>query len=314
MPRLWECTWSPTAMSRGGAADRLPVLVHRRAGGDRAQGELVPAGHALRDDERVELGAGLQVPRRDPDVVVRSQHEHAVSQGQRHRARISLSRRRHRRCPPGTGLGTGASAYPPDMAASVTLSDVAREAGVSLATASRAINGSANRTVRADLRDRVLAAATRLRYTPDANAQAMARGRTTSLGLVVHDIADPYFSSIAAGVARAAERAGLQVTLASTQHDPSRESGLVDLLQAATGSRDRHRRRPPGRRRHQRRAPGRARGLPRGRRGGRAHRPADPRRRLRRDRQRAGRRATWPRRCTPAGTGASRCWPGPRVT
>lgn len=116
------------------------------------------------------------------------------------------------------------------MAASVTLSDVAREAGVSLATASRAINGSANRTVRADLRDRVLAAATRLRYTPDANAQAMARGRTTSLGLVVHDIADPYFSSIAAGVARAADRAGLQVTLASTQHDPSRESGLVDLL------------------------------------------------------------------------------------
>ena len=112
----------------------------------------------------------------------------------------------------------------------MTLSDVAREAGVSLATASRAINGSANRTVRADLADRVLAAAARLRYTPDANAQAMARGRTTSLGLVVHDIADPYFSSIAAGVARAADRAGLQVTLASTQHDPSRESGLVDLL------------------------------------------------------------------------------------
>lgn len=116
------------------------------------------------------------------------------------------------------------------MAGSVTLSDVAREAGVSLATASRAINGSANRTVRADLRDRVLAAAAKLRYTPDANAQAMARGRTTSLGLVVHDIADPYFSSIAAGVTRAADRAGLQVTLASTQHDPSREAGLVDLL------------------------------------------------------------------------------------
>jgi LacI family transcriptional regulator len=116
------------------------------------------------------------------------------------------------------------------MAAPVTLSDVAREAGVSLATASRAINGSAHRTVRADLRERVLAAAERLRYTPDANAQAMARGRTTSLGLVVHDIADPYFSSIAAGVTRAAERAGLQVTLTSTQHDPSRESGLVDLL------------------------------------------------------------------------------------
>src|SRR5665647_176233 len=116
------------------------------------------------------------------------------------------------------------------MSGPVTLNDVAREAGVSLATASRAINGSANRTVRADLRERVLAAASKLRYSPNANAQAMARGRTTSLGLVVHDIADPYFSSIAAGVTIAADRAGLAVTLASTQHDPSREVELVDLM------------------------------------------------------------------------------------
>nr|WP_237728145.1 LacI family DNA-binding transcriptional regulator [Cellulomonas sp. APG4] len=110
------------------------------------------------------------------------------------------------------------------------MSQVAREAGVSLATASRAINGSATRTVRADLRDRVLEAAERLRYSPDANAQAMARGRTTSLGLIVHDIADPYFSSIASGVTLAAERASLVVTLASTQHDPSREPAFVELL------------------------------------------------------------------------------------
>ncbi len=112
----------------------------------------------------------------------------------------------------------------------MTLSQVAREAGVSLATASRAFNGSANRTVRADLRDRVLAAAEKLHYSPDANAQAMARGRTMSIGLIVHDIADPYFSSIASGVTLAAERAGLVVTLASTQHDPSREPGFVEVL------------------------------------------------------------------------------------
>ncbi|TDE91666.1 LacI family transcriptional regulator [Occultella glacieicola] len=116
--------------------------------------------------------------------------------------------------------------------ASVTLSDVAREAGVSLATASRAINGSANRTVRPELRDRVLAAAAALHYSPDANAQAMARGRTTTLGLIVHDIADPYFSSIAAGVTTAAERAGLMVTLASTGHDPEREIAFIEVLQS----------------------------------------------------------------------------------
>ncbi len=116
------------------------------------------------------------------------------------------------------------------MAGPGTLSQVAREAGVSLATASRAINGSANRTVRADLRDRVLEAAQRLRYSPDANAQAMARGQTTSVGLIVHDISDPYFSSIAAGVSDAADRAGLAVTLASTQHDVAREPRFVEVL------------------------------------------------------------------------------------
>src|SRR5690625_6231852 len=103
---------------------------------------------------------------------------------------------------------------------SVTLSDVARVAGVSLATASRAINGSANRTVRPELGERVRAAAARLGFSPDANAQAMARGRTTTLGLIVHDIADPYFSSVAAGVSAAAEEAGLMVNMASTAHRP----------------------------------------------------------------------------------------------
>lgn len=118
------------------------------------------------------------------------------------------------------------------MAGPTTLSDVAKEAGVSLATASRAINGSANRTVRPELRDRVLEAAARLHYSPDANAQAMARGRTTTIGLIVHDIADPYFSSIAAGVASTAERHGLVVTLATTQHRPEREAQFVEVMQS----------------------------------------------------------------------------------
>ncbi|WP_340697432.1 LacI family DNA-binding transcriptional regulator [Cellulosimicrobium funkei] len=111
-----------------------------------------------------------------------------------------------------------------------TLSEVARDAGVSLATASRAINGSANRTVRPDLRERVLASARRLGYSPDPSAQAMARGRTTSVGLVVHDIADPYFSSLAAGVAEAADHDGLIVTLTSTRHSPERERAFVELM------------------------------------------------------------------------------------
>jgi LacI family transcriptional regulator len=112
----------------------------------------------------------------------------------------------------------------------VTLSEVAREAGVSLATASRAINGSGTRTVRPELRERVLAAAERLRYVPDANAQAVARGHTSAIGLVVHDIADPYFSTIAAGVTEEADRHGFAVMLANTHHDPERELDFVRTL------------------------------------------------------------------------------------
>jgi LacI family transcriptional regulator len=119
----------------------------------------------------------------------------------------------------------------PPVAGAVTLSDVARAAGVSLATASRAINGSANRAVGGELRERVLATAERLGYSPNAHAQAMARGQTATLGLIVHDIADPYFSAIAAGVTDAADEADLIVTLANTHHDADRELQYVRTLQ-----------------------------------------------------------------------------------
>ncbi|WP_052668737.1 substrate-binding domain-containing protein [Nitriliruptor alkaliphilus] len=104
----------------------------------------------------------------------------------------------------------------------VTLEDVAREAGVSLATASRAINGSA-RKVGDELRAKVLAVAARMDYEPNATAQAMARGQADLIGLLVHDIGDPYFSAIATGVIDAADRHDLLVTLASTQRSADRE-------------------------------------------------------------------------------------------
>ena len=118
-----------------------------------------------------------------------------------------------------------------DRRGQVTLEDVARHAGVSLATASRALNGS-ERKVRADLQERVLASATVLNYTPNAQAQAMARGRTNVIGLIVHDIADPYFASIAAGVIDTADEDGLLVTLASTGRSPQREVQHVANLRA----------------------------------------------------------------------------------
>lgn len=120
------------------------------------------------------------------------------------------------------------------MTRASTLSDVANEAGVSLATASRALNGS-DRVVRTDLRDRVIEAAERLGYTPNAQAQAMARGATDVVGLIVNDIADPYFSTIAAGLAAAAEDHGLLVMLCSTAGRLERELEFLTALHRQRG-------------------------------------------------------------------------------
>lgn len=111
-----------------------------------------------------------------------------------------------------------------------TLSDVAKHAGVSLATASRAINGSATRTVGEGLRQRVSDAASALGYAPNANAQAMARGATRTIGVVVHDLTDPYFAAIADGIATAATQRKLFLTLATTGNDLCALSDVVAAL------------------------------------------------------------------------------------
>lgn len=118
----------------------------------------------------------------------------------------------------------------PGGTAHVTLQDVARRAEVSLATASRVLNGTAQ--VRTDLRERVLATAAELAYTPNAHAQALARSSSQSIGLICHDVSDPYFAMIAHGVTRAAAEHGLLVMLASTFRDPAREVQYVAMLRA----------------------------------------------------------------------------------
>ncbi|GAA1112878.1 LacI family DNA-binding transcriptional regulator [Arthrobacter flavus] len=111
----------------------------------------------------------------------------------------------------------------------VTLNDVALAAGVSLATASRSLNGSA-RKVNDTYRLRVVDAAQRLGYIPNLFAQAVAKGATTTVALLVADISDPYFSTIASGVIQAAESAGLVVTIAVTGRNPERELATVRAL------------------------------------------------------------------------------------
>lgn len=126
-----------------------------------------------------------------------------------------------------------APASPRDSAP--TLEDVARAAGVSLATASRVLNGSTRR-VAESFRDKVQTAAADLGYSANLSAQATARGTSNAVSLLVADIADPYFGQIAAGVSRGAAEAGLLVTIGVTGRDIERE---VAQLRALRGQRPR---------------------------------------------------------------------------
>jgi LacI family transcriptional regulator len=112
-----------------------------------------------------------------------------------------------------------------------TLAEVAARAGVSLATASRSLNGS-KRGVAEDLRARVLAAAKELGYVPNAHAQALARSSTSLVGVIVHDVSDPYFSEITRGIQNVAGGSGRLVSFCNSYRDPAREMEYVRLLHA----------------------------------------------------------------------------------
>ena len=113
----------------------------------------------------------------------------------------------------------------------VTLQDVADQAGVSLTTASRVVNDGP-RQVGTNLADRVRAAIAELGYTANLQARAVATGQSTMIGVVVHDIADPYFSSIAAGLIEVAETRQLLVCMSSTPAAEAAEREYVALMRA----------------------------------------------------------------------------------
>jgi LacI family transcriptional regulator len=112
-----------------------------------------------------------------------------------------------------------------------TLADVAQRAGVSPATASRIINGSSKPVTQA-LRDRVLAAVDELQYVPNAHAQLLARSHRSAVGVIVHDVSDPYFAEITRGLQRVATQHGRLVIICNTYRDPDKELEYVELLRA----------------------------------------------------------------------------------
>jgi LacI family transcriptional regulator len=106
-----------------------------------------------------------------------------------------------------------------------TMSDVARLAGVSIKTVSRVVNDEPG--VHADTAERVLAAIERLGFRRNVGALNLRRGSSTgTIGLVLEDVANPFYSGLTRATEEVARRFGRQVLTGSSDEDPGREREL----------------------------------------------------------------------------------------
>ena len=110
----------------------------------------------------------------------------------------------------------------------VTIYDVAREAGVSMATVSRVVNG--NKNVKENTRKKVLEVIDRLDYRPNAVARGLASKKTTTVGVVIPNITNGYFSTLAKGIDDIAEMYKYNIVLANSDEDDEKEVSVVNTL------------------------------------------------------------------------------------
>lgn len=118
----------------------------------------------------------------------------------------------------------------PPRNTSVTVADVAHKAGVSKATAARVLGGYG--TVSDRVREAVTAAAHALDYRPNELARSMTTGRSGTIGVVVGDIENPFFSLAVRGITDVARQAGFTVILINSGEDVAAEKAAIRTLLA----------------------------------------------------------------------------------
>jgi len=109
-----------------------------------------------------------------------------------------------------------------------TIKDIARHAGVSHTTVSRALNHSP--LISARTTERIQEIASKLSYHPSVAARSLKTNRSQALGVIVSHIADPYFSEILQGIDDVAQENGYSLFIASAQHDQVRENSIVQTM------------------------------------------------------------------------------------
>jgi LacI family transcriptional regulator len=111
-----------------------------------------------------------------------------------------------------------------------TIRDVAAEAGVNPSTVSRVLSGNRAETIRLETKQRVLDAAGRLGYRPSVLARSLRLQKTMTLGMLVPDITNPFFSSIIKGAEDAARARGYNLILCNSEDEPEREASCLHAL------------------------------------------------------------------------------------
>ena len=111
----------------------------------------------------------------------------------------------------------------------VTLVDIARRAGVSTITASRALRASS--PVARATRERVLAAAAELGYAPNLLARGLVQNRTSTVGVVILELANPFFAPMVSAIETVAAKRGFLVVIGESGHDEEGERRYVERFQ-----------------------------------------------------------------------------------
>lgn len=112
----------------------------------------------------------------------------------------------------------------------ITIYDVAREANVSMATVSRVVNGNPN--VKPTTRKKVLEVIDRLDYRPNAVARGLASKKTTTVGVIIPDVTNLYFASLARGIDDIATMYKYNIILANSDQNDVKEVQVLNTLLA----------------------------------------------------------------------------------
>ncbi len=111
-----------------------------------------------------------------------------------------------------------------------TLKDIAERAGVHPSTVSRVLRGKENLPISDETRQRILSVAKELNYQPDQLARAFRLGKTHTIGLLIPDIANPFFSRIARSIEIASYKADYNLVVCNTDEEQEKENHFVNTL------------------------------------------------------------------------------------